>query len=1039
MTPADNGHTKEWLSFHEALFRYLPQRVFLKDCLSNYIYCNHTLARDYGIQPEEITGRTDYDFLPAELADKYKADDRWIIENNQAVETEEEYSIRGKKVWVRTNKIPVHDSMGQVIGVLGMFWDITPEKHTRDALQISEEKLRAIIEQSADAILLVNPEGILIDFNKQACHTFEISPYSGRAKPVSQIHPQLRQFFSLLKGQPDMYSREYVNKKSHPGCVFELRGNCILIAGDLFYLITAHDISARKNAEAEVLKLNEVLEKKVMRRTSELQKAIFRLSETEQRYRNMFHNNHVVMILVEPQTGTIVDANAAAELFYGYRLDVLKKMNVTEINTLSAQEVQVEMERARSMQRNWFEFKHRLANGDIKDVEVHSGPMVDNNRTLLFSIVHDVTARKLVERALVASDRRFRMLVDQAPFAIEIYDISGYLIQINTTCCQLFGLAEPRDKIYKFNILSDEMQLSDKYKAAYQEALLGVPSVIEDFDTKLISRNNEKIFLHSYVYPLIDEEQNVRNVVFVHDDITLRKRVEKMFKASVDLTLQFDHLTMDKFIVAALDAGVEITDSQIGFFHFINPDEKTIRLQAWSTHTQKICHIPDKDEHYPVERAGVWVDCIHQRQAVIHNEYPQLPGRKGLPQGHVELFREMVVPVFENDKIVCVFGVGNKSTHYTQFDVDLLTYHANSTWQAIQRRKAEKALRTSEERYRMIIENMSDFIYSIHMVPEKGIGNFEWIIGPIEEITGYGCDQINDMKEGLRSIIVAEDLRKYKETIDYILQGETDYLEHRIIKNTGEIRWLRNYMKPIADAETGNVVRILGGVQDITERKLAEEQMIKLAAKQIVLLREVNHRVKNNLSALISMLHIEEDRAQQTNKNDLVPVLSNITSKLQGLLTVHSMLSASNWQPLVLTELAVRLINSLVSSVSSREIELKCSGDSVLINSNQAHHLTIIINELVTNTIKYGLSLTQMPVIRFEVSLKKDMIQISYSDNGSGFPQQLIDSDFSLTNIGINLISGIVTHSLEGVVYMYNHEGAVTQITLPLQTTTNAN
>lgn len=1030
----DSGHDKNWLAFQEALYRHLPQRVFLKDCQSQYVFCNQTLAADYKITPEEITGRTDFDFFSVSLAEKYRADDQWVITHQQTLETEEEYALNGHKLWIRTLKIPVKDATGTVTGVLGMFWDITSEKHTKVALQISEEKLLAIIEQSSYAIILLHSNGKLIDLNQQASDILGVSRRGVQTLPASEIHPQLQAIYQQLGNKKGNPVREIVRKVGSKNRVFELRGSAITVAGETFYLVSGYDITSLKQAEADVLKLNEELERKVIQRTSELQQAIFQLSESEQRYRHMFLNNHVVMLIVNPDNGSIIDANPAAEMFYGYTHRQLVSMRISDINVLTREEIDQELARARSMERNCFEFRHRLANGEIKDVEVYSGPVVQNHQTMLFSVIHDITARKLIERALVVSDRRFRMLVEQAPIAIEIYDTNGYLIQINSACCQLFSITKPDTVVYSYNVLRDDIRLPRQYREAFSEALLGVPSVIGDTLKGFNLPNNERVFLHSYVYPLIDEKQHVRNIVFVHEDITLQKRVERMFKASLDLTLQYDHLGMEDFIVAALDAGVEITDSSIGFFHYINPDERTIRLQAWSTGTQKVCTVGEKNEHYPVDEAGVWVDCIRQRQAVIHNDYPSLGNKRGMPTGHVPLLREMVVPVFENEKIVCVFGVGNKDIPYTQFDVDLLTFHANTTWQAIQRRKAELALRSSEERYRMIIENMSDFIYSIRFNQPGTFGKFEWITGPIAEITGYGCEQLNAMAEGIRSIIVAEDLRKYKETIEYVREGNTGFVEHRILKNNGEIRWLRNYMKPVINAQTGTTERILGGVQDITERKLAEEQMIRLAAKQIVLLREVNHRVKNNLSALISMLHIEEDRAVAMGKPDLVPVLSNINTKLQGLLMVHSMLTASNWQPLVLTELAERLIRSLVSAGSEGNIDILCTGDTVTINSNQSHHMAIIINELVTNTIKYGLKGTAKPTIRVVVAQRKDMIHMEYSDNGRGFSNEVLESDFALTNIGISLISGIVSHSLEGLVHMYNRHGAVTEITFPVQT-----
>ncbi|MBV5331937.1 GAF domain-containing protein, partial [bacterium] len=104
---------------------------------------------------------------------------------------------------------------------------------------------------------------------------------------------------------------------------------------------------------------------------------------------------------------------------------------------------------------------------------------------------------------------------------------------------------------------------------------------------------------------------------------------------------------------------------------FVEPDQKTLSLQAWSTRTlEEFCKAEGKGLHYNVDKAGVWADCIKQGKPVIHNDYASLTERKGLPPGHTEVTRELVVPVFRGRKIVSILGVGNKSTDYTEKDVE---------------------------------------------------------------------------------------------------------------------------------------------------------------------------------------------------------------------------------------------------------------------------------------------------------------------------------------------------------------------------------
>jgi len=131
------------------------------------------------------------------------------------------------------------------------------------------------------------------------------------------------------------------------------------------------------------------------------------MAERESLYRQMFETNVAVKLIIDPGTGQIVDANHAAELFYGWELDALKRMNITEINALPPAEVREEMRLAQAENRLFFRFPHRTASGDLRQVEVFSGPVTYHGRQLLHSIIFDVTDR---ERARSDLERKTEAL-----------------------------------------------------------------------------------------------------------------------------------------------------------------------------------------------------------------------------------------------------------------------------------------------------------------------------------------------------------------------------------------------------------------------------------------------------------------------------------------------------------------------------------------------------------------------------------------------------------------------------------------------------
>jgi len=125
-----------------ALFENLPQEVFVKDARSVYLACNRNFARDLGIEPEQIAGKTDDDFFPEALAEKHRADDRRIMASGATETIEEEQTRDGDPRFVRTIKAPFMDQNGTVAGILAISQDITDQRRAEEELARKVETLR---------------------------------------------------------------------------------------------------------------------------------------------------------------------------------------------------------------------------------------------------------------------------------------------------------------------------------------------------------------------------------------------------------------------------------------------------------------------------------------------------------------------------------------------------------------------------------------------------------------------------------------------------------------------------------------------------------------------------------------------------------------------------------------------------------------------------------------------------------------------------------------------------------------------------------
>jgi PAS domain S-box-containing protein len=159
-------------------------------------------------------------------------------------------------------------------------------------------------------------------------------------------------------------------------------------------------------------------------------------------FMDQFEKNTAMMLLIRPGDGRIVDANPAATRFYGHSREHLRTMRIEEINQSPPRAVTLGMEAARRIERNYFIFPHKVASGEIRTVEVYSSPVEIDGEQLLFSIIHDITDRTIMEAALKSSEEKFSHAFHGNPDAVSItrYE-DGVCVEINEGYGRLYGYA----------------------------------------------------------------------------------------------------------------------------------------------------------------------------------------------------------------------------------------------------------------------------------------------------------------------------------------------------------------------------------------------------------------------------------------------------------------------------------------------------------------------------------------------------------------------------------------------------------------------
>ncbi len=160
--------------------------------------------------------------------------------------------------------------------------------------------------------------------------------------------------------------------------------------------------------------------------------------DSEQNFRMLFEDNKAIELIIDPNEGVIVEANRAAIEFYGYPREELNGKKLNLINILSEDEIKQEIELAKKEKRNHYYFQHRIANGEIRDVETHSGPVQWKNKTLLYSIIHDVTTEKKLqsELAIKATELEFQATHDALTGLINRREFEHRLAKAIDSCIE---------------------------------------------------------------------------------------------------------------------------------------------------------------------------------------------------------------------------------------------------------------------------------------------------------------------------------------------------------------------------------------------------------------------------------------------------------------------------------------------------------------------------------------------------------------------------------------------------------------------------
>ncbi len=514
MEDTDRERRRSEEALRESEYRYrsvvenLPVKVFVKDKSSVYVSCNQRFAQELGIQPNEFAGKTDFDFFPPALAEKYRSDDKQIMQSGSTREYEEQYLHSGQKRVVQTIKAALKDEKGIPIGLVGIFWDITDRKQ-------AEEKVReqaALLDLAHDAILVRDLAGVISFWNRGAQNTYgwTAAEALGRVShdllqtefpsPIEEIEAVLHDR-GVWEGE-----LAHVDKQGRP-----------LIVASRWSLL--HDKNGVPKAALEI-----------NRDIGERKQAEEALRRSEARLQLQFDRMPVACI-VWSHDFRVLSWNPAAETTFGFT--AAEVVGKHKFECIVTKDVQPQVEH----------IYHRLLDGDshahitndnlTKDGRLitcqwTNTPLKDSDGAVvgILSMVQDITAKKKAEAQVRRASLYARSLLEASLDPLVTISKEGRIMDVNRAAELVTGIS--RERLIGSDF-SDYFTEPEKARSGYQKvfaqgSVQDYPLVIRHASGKLTD-----VMYNATVYR--NEAGEIEGVFAAARDITAAKKAQEAVAA----------------------------------------------------------------------------------------------------------------------------------------------------------------------------------------------------------------------------------------------------------------------------------------------------------------------------------------------------------------------------------------------------------------------------------------------------------------------------------------------------------------------------
>ena len=498
---------------YRVLFETFPLGITVSDPSGKILETNATAAKLLGIQRDEhearhVDGkewcivRPDGTPMPADEYASVRA-----LKENRLVENVEMGIVKpdAEITWISVTAAPL---LLEKYGVVVTYGDISERKRAEETLRASEERYRTLTENSLQGIAIlkgvppvfvyVNPKWVEI-----SGYSFEEATSLNSEEIWNLVHPEDRSFVKLRNHD------RLMGKSVIP--IYEFR--IIRKDGSTRWVEV---FAAKFPSDNEILGMASYVD------ITERKQAVRALHDSEERFRKLFTYHSAVKLVIDLESGTIFDANEAAAKFYGWSTDELKQMRIQQIIVLPSEAIETKIEKDVLSNTARAEYRHRKADGSIRDVEVYSNEIEIAGKILLYYIVFDITDRHQAEEALLDSEKRFRAAFMGSPVGIAMTrQEDGVWIDVNQAELDMFGYT--REEIIGKSALDANLWVDLKDRKRFINALEEY-GIVRSQVVQLRRKNGALITASVSANSLT--LKGVKHVLFSTEDITERKLAE---------------------------------------------------------------------------------------------------------------------------------------------------------------------------------------------------------------------------------------------------------------------------------------------------------------------------------------------------------------------------------------------------------------------------------------------------------------------------------------------------------------------------------